>query len=468
MNKRFLLLVGLLCLITSVPARAEPVPGDSCTGAEENNFLRSGGKEIPTGHFIVCKSGQWRSILSWDAAAAVTKIGNLTCTNGQILKFNGTTWGCAADEAGSGGDNLGDHIATTTLRSDAHNTDDLGTTAIRWKDGWFAGTVTGGTFAGSGASLTALNAASLGSGTIPSARMPALTGDVTTTAGSTATMLAANAVTSAKIADGTITAADTAIVGTLTEGKWCTVSSGKIVCTSDAPSGGGGAAFESFTTVGTATWTKPSTGAVAFVECWGGGGSGGRHTSGGQGGGGGGGYNSAWLPLALLSGNVTVTVGAGGAARTTRAIGEAGGTSSFGTYLSAYGGGGGGDSVSGGGGGGQLSVGDTATSDARPGKPIFTEQGFGSTSGSPGLAGYAHGGGGGYWGHAGGASVYGGGGGGGRQGSTVGAGGLSSFGGNGGAAGSPGVDGAQPGGGGGASNSTSGKGGDGQCNVTVF
>lgn len=82
-------------------AAAEPLPGDSCTAGEEDNFLRSGGKEIPTGHFIVCKSGTWRSILSWDAAAAVTKIGNLTCTNGQILKFNGTTWGCAADSGGT-------------------------------------------------------------------------------------------------------------------------------------------------------------------------------------------------------------------------------------------------------------------------------------------------------------------------------------------------------------------------------
>ena len=52
--------------------------------------------------------------------------------------------------AGASADNLGDHIATTVLRSDTHNTDDLGTTAIRWKDGWFAGAVTAGSFAGVG------------------------------------------------------------------------------------------------------------------------------------------------------------------------------------------------------------------------------------------------------------------------------------------------------------------------------
>lgn len=94
--------------------------------------------------------------------------------------------------------------------------------------------------AASGVNLTALNASNLGSGTVPAARMPALTGDVTTSGGSTATTIASNAVTSAKIADGAVTAAKTSVIGTLTEGKWCTVSSGKIVCTSDAPSGGGG------------------------------------------------------------------------------------------------------------------------------------------------------------------------------------------------------------------------------------
>lgn len=38
--------------------------------------------------------------------------------------------------------------------SNANNTRDVGTSAVRWKDGWFAGTVTAGTFSGSGASLT--------------------------------------------------------------------------------------------------------------------------------------------------------------------------------------------------------------------------------------------------------------------------------------------------------------------------
>lgn len=47
----------------------------------------------------------------------------------------------------------------------------------------------------SGANLTALNAANLGSGFVPAARMPALTGDVTTTAGAVATTLSTTGVT---------------------------------------------------------------------------------------------------------------------------------------------------------------------------------------------------------------------------------------------------------------------------------
>jgi hypothetical protein len=103
MTKRLSIIALMALAIIASPAAfaAEPVPGDSCTASEEDNFQRTGGKEIPTGHLIVCKSGTWRSILSWDAAAAITKIGNLSCTNNQILKFNGTTWGCAADNGGT-------------------------------------------------------------------------------------------------------------------------------------------------------------------------------------------------------------------------------------------------------------------------------------------------------------------------------------------------------------------------------
>lgn len=61
-------------------------------------------------------------------------------------------------------------------------------------------------------------------------------------AGGTAIDCATANIGTTEIADGAVTAAKTSVIGTLTEGKWCTVTSGKIVCTSDAPSGGGGGA----------------------------------------------------------------------------------------------------------------------------------------------------------------------------------------------------------------------------------
>ncbi|HRQ61903.1 MAG TPA: tail fiber domain-containing protein, partial [Alphaproteobacteria bacterium] len=122
--------------------------------------------------------------------------------NTTYLRGDGT-WQTVA----AGADNLGNHIATQNIVSDTHNTDDLGTTAIRWKDGWFAGTVTGGTFAGSGASLTALNASNLASGTIPDARLTGNysgLGTVTATsfAGSGAS-LTAGTVATARLGTGT-------------------------------------------------------------------------------------------------------------------------------------------------------------------------------------------------------------------------------------------------------------------------
>ena len=60
----------------------------------------------------------------------------------------------------------------------------------------------------SGVNLTNLNASGLASGTLPAARFPAFTGDVTTVAGAVATTIAADAVTSAKILNDEIIDAD--------------------------------------------------------------------------------------------------------------------------------------------------------------------------------------------------------------------------------------------------------------------
>jgi hypothetical protein len=270
-------------------------------------------------HKIVqfCNGTQWIGMVARIGDDGDT-LADLSCAGGEIAKFNGTIWACAADAAGTGGftaltgdvtasgtgsvaatiagnavtsakildgtvsnadlagsiaisklsvpggtasflradgtwvappsgaDNLGNHIATQSIVSDTTNTDDLGSTAIRWKDGWFAGTVTGGTFSGSGASLTALNATNLGSGSVPAARMPALTGDVTMAAGTTATAIAAGAVTSSELADDAGTIPKLAATGTASattflrgDNTWAAVAAGggvSAVTTASAPS----------------------------------------------------------------------------------------------------------------------------------------------------------------------------------------------------------------------------------------
>lgn len=116
------------------------------------------------------------------------------------------------------------------------------------------------------------------------------------------------------------------------------------------------------TFLGSGTWSKPplanatlvGVNTFAIIQVWGAGGSGGTpKTNGSEGGGGGGGaFHERIIKLNELADTVTVTIGLGGAARTADQAGAAGGTSSFGTHISAFGGGGGARSAGGGDGGG--------------------------------------------------------------------------------------------------------------------
>jgi hypothetical protein len=207
------------------------------------------------------------------------------------------------------------------------------------------------------------------------------------------------------------------------------------------------------------TWTKPSAGTMARIQVWGGGGGGTGVSSSYQGlGGGGGGYNELWIPVSSLAATVSVTVGGSGSGSSS-GTGGTGGTSSFGSHVSAFGGGGGGQNPSSGqigpgGGGGQLSAGAPNFGSGSPVVGPFW---------SGGLGGYHDGG----VAYPGGSTVFGGAGGGTQAGGSVGNGGTSVYGGNGGSGGT--ASGVAPGGGGaGYLGVGGGNGAAGRVIVTVF
>lgn len=276
-----------------------------------------------------------------------------------------------------------------------------------------------------------------------------------------------------------------------------------------ASGGGSGLGGEIFTTSG--TWTKPGSGTYAKIEAWGAGGGGANgHSNNDYGGGGGGGaYSSVILPLSSLGATETVTIGAGGAGGADGSAndGAAGGNTTFGSHLTAYGGGGGGrgapavsDQGYGGGGGGLAGAGasgdsgrgvsgsgwtgGSSFSDASDAQldPNYTRGGGGGDEGGSGdIRGgnSLFGGGGGGAGDSGdgsgnygGFSIFGGGGGGGGCESNTTDGGLSLFAGAGGTGGSdnnPGTAGGYPsGGGGGTEVNAGGDGADGMVRITVW
>jgi len=146
----------------------------------------------------------------------------------------------------------------------------------------------------------------------------------------------------------------------------------EVFYTSGSWLGGAGSEVQTFSTAGGDTWTKPARGTMAFIQCWGAGGSGGRAgANDGAGGGGGGSYVERLMPLSALSSTESVTVGAGGPAATVNETnGTAGGDTSFGSWVIAYGGGAGFGNTSnqgGGGGGGGTFAAGSAGADAAGG-----------------------------------------------------------------------------------------------------
>lgn len=243
--------------------------------------------------------------------------------------------------------------------------------------------------------------------------------------------------------------------------------SGSFRILSSAGGAGAGAGPDQDVFTASGTWTKPSgydDDTMVLIELWGGGGGGGRPSSSQGGGGGGGGYAARLMRIADIPSSVTVTIGAGGTAATAAGVDNAtaGGDSTFGTLLTAYGGGKAGTTAGGGGGGlaGKGGNGVTTT----PGTAGPVAGGAGAVgAGAAGHATGAEGGGGGAQSGAGGASFFGGGG----AGTTP---GISILGGNGGVCSTSPTAGSAPGGGGGGGTVSvaAQPGARGECRVTIF
>jgi hypothetical protein len=295
--------------------------------------------------------------------------------------------------------------------------------------------------------------------------------------------------------------AGTGAIEELTLGGGLNISGGALNVTAGATN------VQTFTSSG--TWTKPASGTVALLRAWGAGASGGKgRAASAGGGGGGGGYVERWMLVSAMGATETITLNAGGASQTVAdSSGNAGGSTTIGALLTAFGGGGGRGTETtginpGGGGGGWVSAGitPTGTTGGNPGNGLgsptgttvngnggFALMGRGGDGGGGGAAdngssGYFEGGGGGGAANDatntngnGGASYYGGGGGGaGAEDSAPGpgTGGISLYGGNGGAgafdANNATAGTAPGGGGGGCETGNSGAGAIGRAEVYVF
>jgi hypothetical protein len=269
------------------------------------------------------------------------------------------------------------------------------------------------------------------------------------TSGADAVWKKRNAANNAWITVGTIDGNDIAFEGTLPSqsgqsGNYLTTN-GTDASWGAIPPGSSGTIFTS-----SGTWTKPTTGTLVYVEIWSGGGGGARADS--SGGGGGGGFMTIILPFSLFSATETVTIGAGGAGRTT-ALGNGSGVS---------------------GGTSSLTVGSTTTLSVTGGSAGVVNPGSGANGGAGTISAVINNtGGNGGTGSDGGSVTWAGGGGGGRNSATIRAGGTSIFGGAGGAGGGTlglaGGDGViLAGGGGAAREANAGSGARGEIRIYVW
>lgn len=404
----------------------------------------------------VCNGTQWVGLTAKIGGEGDT-LSDLNCQQDEVPVWNGSAWSCGQGAEGISVSTTGqvriDHAGPgntydTWIQGGAGTSGTtrrlalLGTEAgmlyLNYNSEYALGTTIGGVIIGNGSGLTALDAANLASGTIPAARLPAYSGDVTKAAGGTALTIATGAVDLAHLSATGTKSSSTFLRG---DNTWA------------APSGGvASVTRQVFTASG--TWTKPA-GTIALIQCWGAGGSGARNSACSLSGGGGGGYIERLMPISGLSATVAVTIGTGGPGRTTVGAGTAGENTTFGSYVTAYGGAGGG-TINCSGVGNRAEGGQVFSKGVGAGTVDETTQFWEGGSGT----------------HSdGGAAVWGGGGGAGG-GTSSSPGGKSLHGGKGGASGAwssgVGQDGSVPGGGGGGGYGGSGDGGKGQCIITTW
>lgn len=70
-------------------------PNTPCPAA--GRVIQTGGAETGgNGNMMVCEGGTWKAFMSFDGTGQITRIGHQTCSNGQVLSYNGTRWVCSS------------------------------------------------------------------------------------------------------------------------------------------------------------------------------------------------------------------------------------------------------------------------------------------------------------------------------------------------------------------------------------